>query len=141
MTYLGPKQLANFKPAKSERLAAKRQAPDKKRAQRPGNSEEHLAALRQCPCAITLKMPAGEVHHLKSGTNERGAGMRSSDRWGLPLSRAPHDEVERVGSRNETRWFQEHGIDSPIDLAHALWQASPDVERMTKIILKWKRTA
>lgn len=135
MTYLGDRKLGNFKPPKSKRLEAKRQKPAKKRAARLGNSDDHLAALRKCPCCITLQMPAGEVHHLKFGTNERGTGMKSSDRWGVPLSRKPHDEVERVGTHNEPRWFADHGIESPLDLAAALWNASPDVAAMTKIIL------
>lgn len=126
--------LANFKPSTTERLRAKSREKRAKRSERPGNSEEHLAALRKCPCAATLTMPAGEVHHLKFGTGERGTGMRSSDRWGVPLSRAPHDEIERVGSRNEHAKFAEWGISDPLGLAAALWSASPDVKRMTAII-------
>ena len=128
-----------FKPSPTERAKAKSQRSSRKRAAREGNDEKHLAALRKCPCVITLKVPAGEVHHLKSGTGERGVGMRSSDRWGVPLSRVPHDEVERIGSRNETAWFQRHGIDAPLDLASALYSASPDVARMTKIIIEAHR--
>lgn len=131
--------LGNFKPPKSTRIRARMRAPAEKRAARPGNSEAHLEALRKCPCIVTLKTPAGEVHHLKQGTGERGAGMRSSDRWGVPLSRTPHEQVERVGSRNEEKWFREHGIESVIDLAAALWAASPDVAKMTKIILAHRR--
>jgi hypothetical protein len=44
-------------------------------------------------------------------------------------------ELERESSRNEQAWFQRHGIDAPIDLAAALWNASPNVAAMTKIIL------
>ena len=33
---------------------------------------------------------------------------------------------------------KEFGIENPLDLAAALWSASPDVRRMTKIILEWK---
>jgi len=135
VTYFGEKQLGNFKPSKTARQKAKARKSSDKRAERPGNSEEHLAALRKCPCVITLRVPAGEVHHLKQGTNERGAGMRSSDKWGLPLAHGPHMELERESSRNEARWFERHGVDAPIDLAAALWAASPDVARMTKIIL------
>lgn len=131
--------LANFRPPKSERIKRKTKAAKVKREERPGNSEEHLAALRKCPCIATLKMPAGEVHHLKQGTGERGAGMRSSDRWGVPLSREPHDEIERVGSRNETAKLAEWGIKEAPDLADALWHASPDVRRMTAIIIEWRR--
>lgn len=130
MTYFGDRKIGNFKPTVTERIKAKRVDT---REDRDGNDNAHLAALRKCPCIVTGKMPAGEVHHLK-GTGERGMGMRSSDRWGVPLSHVPHMELERVGSRNEMKWFQERGIAAPLDLATALWNASPDIETMTKII-------
>jgi hypothetical protein len=135
MAYFGERKLGNFKTSKTTLLKAKTRKSNEKRAERPGNSEEHLEALRKCPCVISLRVPAGEVHHLKSGTGERGAGMRSSDKWGLPLAHAAHMELEREGSRNERAWFERHGIDAPLDLAAALWNASPNVALMTKIIL------
>ena len=136
MTYFGERKLANFKPSVSKRLAAKRKDT---REDREGNSNAHLEAIRKLPCCITLKMPAGEAHHLKAGTGERGAGMRSSDKWAVPICRAAHDEVERVGSRNEPAWFKDRGIAEPVELASALWGASPDVERMTKIVIAHRK--
>lgn len=127
--------LANFKPSRTKRLEDKRQKPAKKRAARPGNSLEHLDAIRKLPCVVTLKEPAGEAHHLKFGTNERGAGMRSTDKFALPLCRAAHESVERVGARNEPGWFRSHGIEAPLDLALALWKASPNITAMRKIII------
>lgn len=127
-----------FKPSATERIKAKSREKRERREERPGNSEEHLAALRKCPCVATLKVPAGEVHHLKLGTGERGTGRRSSDKWGLPITRGPHDEIERAGARNEHAKLAEFGIKDPLDLAAALWSASPDVRRMTAIILQWK---
>ena len=135
MTYLRDRILANFKPSRTARQKAKASKSSDKRADRPGNSEEHLVAIRKCPCVVTLRVPAGEAHHLKQNTGERGAGMRSSDKWALPLSHVPHMELERESSRNEAKWFERHGVDAPLDLAAALWAASPDVARMTKIIL------
>lgn len=128
--------LGNFRPSVSDRLAEK--ARDD-REDRDGNSKAHLAALRKCPCVATLRVPAGEVHHLKFKTGERGMARRSSDKWGIPLSRIPHDEIERVGSRNEHAKLKEWGIDDPLGLAMALWKASPDVPCMTKIIIAHKR--
>jgi hypothetical protein len=138
--YLRDKILGNFLPTRTTRQKAKASKSSEKRAERPGNSEEHLAALRKCPCVVTLRVPAGEVHHLKA-TGERGAGMRSSDKWGVPLSHVPHMELEREGSRNERRWFEKQGIAAPLDLAAALWKASPDVPTMTKIILAYRGKA
>lgn len=133
--------IGNFKPTATERIKAKSREKRERHDNRPGNSEEHLAALRKCPCIATLRVPAGEVHHLKFGTGERGMGQRSSDKWGVPLSRTPHDEIERVGARNEEAKLAEWGIENPRDLAAALWSASPDVKRMTAIILQWKGLA
>lgn len=135
MSYLGEKVVGNFKPPKSARVKAKIAKPRAKRAAREGNSDAHLEAIRKLPCCVTLRVPAGEAHHLKYGTGERGAGMRSSDRWAVPLSHGPHMELEAVGARNEPRWFKDYGIESPIDLAAALWAASPNIEAMTKIVL------
>lgn len=130
--------IGNFRPTQTERIKAKSREKRERHEERPGNSEEHLAALRKCPCVATLKMPAGEVHHLKFGTGERGTSRRSSDKWGLPITRGPHDEIERAGTRNEHAKLAEFGIANPLDLAAALWSASPDVRRMTAIILEWK---
>jgi hypothetical protein len=152
MAWLGEKVFGNFRPTVTERAKAKRMAPKDKRAKRPGNSEAHLAALRKCPCVVTLKVPAGEVHHLKMAAagQERGMGQRASDRFGLPLSRTPHDELESIGSRHEPRWFAERGVDEPIELAAALWAVRPAdnsekairmaVAAMTRIIVAHRRS-
>jgi hypothetical protein len=144
MAYLGEKVFGNFKPKRTERLKEKNRD---KHDDRDGNDSNHLAALRKCPCIVTLRVPAGEVHHLKSlgAGKERGVGRRASDRWGVPLSRSPHNAVEAVGSRNELRWFAENGVEDPHDLAAALWAVRPSngsakaikaaTEAMTKIII------
>lgn len=130
------RQLANFKPSRSERLKAKRNRDP--RADREGNSEAHLAAIRKLPCCIPGCNKVGcDPHHLKAGTGERGMALRSSDRFTVPLCRPHHDEVERISSRGEPAWFAKHGID-PINLAGALWAASPDAAAMTKIVLAHK---
>lgn len=131
-----PKVYGNFKPSKTEREKAKR---TRKSAQerREGNSDLHLAIMRQCPCVVSLKAPAGEIHHLKQGlaSKERGMGMRATDRWGLPLSHDLHMDLESYGSRRETEWFGLHGLVDPDILADSLWNIYPkDVETYTKVI-------
>lgn len=125
----------NFKARGLERRQHAREAPKKERA---GMSEAHLALIRQLPCAVTGKAPAGEAHHLKC-TGERGMSRRSSDRWAIPLRHDPHMELERQGSRNEVSWLQAHGIADPLALAEALWAASGNLERMTKIVRAHRR--
>jgi len=135
--------LANFRPSVTERDREKR---TRKSAQerREGNCEKYAALLRQCPCVVTLKMPAGQIHHLKAGParSERGVQMRATDRWALPMSYAAHIlGVETVGSRREHEWFREHGIADPYALAEALWNAPRDVAVMTRIILAHRERA
>lgn len=124
----------NQKPTKCGRLKERRtrkSAADR----REGMSKIHLAFVRNLPCCGCLAMPSGEAHHLKSGTGERGAGMRSTDRRAVPLCRHHHDEVERAGSRNEWGIFKQWGIADPLALADALWNASGDEPLGTKIII------
>ncbi|WP_072389746.1 hypothetical protein [Hyphomicrobium sp. CS1GBMeth3] len=111
---------------------------------RDGNSERHLEVLRQLPCVVTGQRPAGQVHHLKSGPAraERGAGMRATDKWGLPLSEEAHIRgVEKLGSRRELEWFRTNGIADPHGLAAALYAASPNLEQMERIIIAHRNGA
>src|SRR5688572_21199438 len=91
--------LNNQRPSLKDRAKKKPSAQER----REGNCEKHLALLRLCPCAVSLKMPAGEVHHLKSGLagKERGVGMRATDKWGIPLCHDVHMDLESHGSRRE----------------------------------------
>jgi hypothetical protein len=144
MAWLGEKVFGNFKTPVVDRLKEKHRD---KHDDREGNDSNHLAALRKCPCIVTLKMPAGEVHHLKSlgAGKERGVGRRASDRWGVPLSRIPHESLEAVGSRNELKWFAEHRLGDVHEIAAALWAVRPSdgsakaikmaTEAMTRIIV------
>lgn len=127
--------LANFRPSVTER-ERERRTRKSGAEKREGNSERHLDLLRQLPCCITGKTPAGEVHHLKGAAArlERGMGQRATDKWGVPLSRIPHDAVERIGSRHEHAWFRENGIADPYELAAALWQATGDLDRMRRVL-------
>lgn len=129
-----PRVLANFKPTRSVREKAKRIKPSAAE-KRDGMSDAHLAAIRKCPCVACLRVPAGEAHHLKHGTGERGAGMRSTDRWATPLCRTHHEDVERAGSRNEPAVFARWGVEDAMQLASDLWRASPSVPSMTRIVI------
>jgi hypothetical protein len=123
--------IGNFKPPRKDRGHKQSNAV----AERPGMSEEHCAAIRKCPCTACLKIPAGEIHHLKSQTGTRGMGIRSTDKFGVSLCRQHHDEIERSGTKNEAAKFQSWGIADVLDLAAGLWAVSPDVPKMTKVII------
>jgi hypothetical protein len=103
---------------------------------RDGMSDRHLAALRKCPCVACLAVGKSTVHHLKSGTKERGMSVRSTDKFGVPLCMADHEAVERAGTRNEVKLFQSWGVEDPHALALALWGAACDVPKMMKIVIE-----
>lgn len=72
-------------------------------------------------------------------TGVRGMGMRSPDRYAVPLCHDHHiNGVERVGSRNEIEWFAKRGVQA-LDLAAALWGSTGDLAKMTAIVVTNKR--
>lgn len=129
-----PPRIGNFKPVGVEK---KKQGNSKFREERKGMSEDHCKLIRQLPCTTCNRMPAGTVHHLKQNTGERGMGVRSTDKHGLPQCIFCHDEIENAGTKNETSWYLERGID-PIELAEALWKNTGDLARMTGIVIAHK---
>jgi hypothetical protein len=136
--------IGNFKPTTRARLKAKRTKSADKRRARPGNSDLHLTAIRLCPCIVTLRMPAGDPHHLQAETGERGMQQRSTDKWALPMRREYHDLLHKKGSKNELAQLADWGIEDPHGLAKALWAVRPEsskpavmrdaVAAMTRII-------
>lgn len=127
--------LANFR----ERGPKKRKNSEKYK-DRPGMSEKHLACIRQLPCCVCGRSGPNDPHHLKH-VGGRGTGLRAVDRWAVPMCRADHDTVEKIGSRNEVAWFKKNGVEDPGWLALALWAATGNVEQMVKIIAAHTRRA
>ena len=117
-----PPAIGIFKPSRYERERAKAGRGAEKRADREGNDEKHLAAIRKCPCAIPGCNKVGvDPHHLKCVPGNRGMGLRAPDRLAIPLCRFPHhEEAEKRGPRGEYAWFMSLGLD-PIALADALF--------------------
>lgn len=124
-----------FKPSPEERMKAKR-AKTTFREERPGMSPEHLALVRKLPCCVCLRTPCGEAHHLKDTPDkERGMSLRSSDKWAVPLCNEHHIHgVELAGTRNELKWLRDRGVEA-LSLAQALWKATGDLPKMTKIVI------
>ncbi len=117
-----------FKPTPAQKLKSKKA---KKKDKRHGMCEQHCENIRALPC-INCGESDSEIHHLKC-TGERGAGMRSTDKWGVPLCHECHiNGVEKTGSRNEINWFKDRGIYC-LDLASALWQNRHDLELMKNV--------
>jgi hypothetical protein len=126
--YLREKKLANFRDR-----APRPKHNSKAYKLRPGMSVDHLTRIRNLACCVCAKA-GGEAHHLKAGTGERGMGLRSTDKWSVPMCHTCHMEVERVGSRNEQAWFSVRGIYASL-LAMDLWGNTGDLRRMERVLV------
>jgi hypothetical protein len=125
------REYGNFKPSLRDRAKKRPSA----QMRREGNSEAHLACIRDLSCCVTGAPGPNDPHHLKDRlTHERGMGRRATDRWAVPLSRWKHDELENLGSRKEREWFRAHGIEDPLELANALFLATGDLVRMEAVL-------
>ena len=126
-----PQEQPNFKRPRKDRVHKQSNA----REERPGMSAAHCTAIRSLPCAACFKMPCGEIHHLKKDTGQRGMGLRATDRFGVPLCRVHHEEIERAGTKNEAAVFSSWGIADVQELAAGLWAASPDASKMLAVLI------
>lgn len=132
MTYLGqtPPPGSMLKEKREKRKRQKTPA-----EKRPGKHPEYLKLIRQLPCCVRNRMCDGpiEAHHLKAGV-ERGMGMKSEDRWTVPLCNYHHHQgVEKAGTKNEASWFQKRRID-PLTLASSLWANRHDISAMHAVL-------
>lgn len=113
-------------PSKGGKPAGRAKAPRKD----PERNDEHLEAIRQCPCVSCGRDPANEAAHLRMTSNEHSKqnamGKKPGDRWTTPLCHACHMSQHQIG---ETPFWANVGID-PFTLAHRLHGASPNVEAM-----------
>lgn len=135
MTFLGEKKLANFRKSRTE--GPQKHENSKTYQDRPGMSEAHLALIRKMPCTVCPKMPGGEAHHLKDTPDkDRGMGVRSTDKWAVPLCHEHHIHgVERAGTKNEHAWFKERGIENVVVLASDLWKITGNLPQMVKVLM------
>ena len=92
---------------------------------------KHIEMIRTLPSCISGLNPC-EAHHLKI-KQERGVGLRATDRWAVPLTHKEHMELERFGSRKEEEWFKSRNVRC-YELANALWGARGFRDIMLKIL-------
>lgn len=102
---------------------------------RHGMSESHLDNVRQCCCLICGSDVVDAHHLMRSG--ERGAGMKSPDKYAVPLCNDLNTghHLGRNGPHahgDEDCWFAEHGLDGRA-IAASLWRARGDLEAMRRI--------
>jgi hypothetical protein len=78
--------------------------------------KEHRRFVAQQPCLICGRQPC-DAHHLRFAQS-RGLGQKVSDEFTVPLCRAHHRELHRVGK--ELDWWRRSGIE-PASVARKLW--------------------
>jgi hypothetical protein len=79
-------------------------------------NKEHLRFVVQQPCLVCGRTPS-DPHHLRF-MQPRALGRKVSDEFVVPLCRAHHRDVHRVGA--ERTWWRQAGID-PLKAARGLW--------------------
>lgn len=97
--------------------------------------EAHLNYIRGLPCTICGNPIETEAAHIRfadarAGKPITGMGTKSDDLFALPLCNRHHAEQHQMGER---QFWKRYAID-PIFVALALWSATGDHERGTKIV-------
>src|ERR1700730_9474575 len=77
----------------------------------------HLRFVAQQTCVLCGRKPA-EAHHIRFA-QPRALARKSGDEFTVPLCRAHHRAVHRVG--DEKAWWQQAGVD-PLKVARKLWK-------------------
>src|SRR6516165_4104065 len=66
-------------------------------------SPRHLKNVRELPSCLSGRTPC-HPHHLMI-KDERGVGMKATDRWVIPLTWDEHAELHTHGSKEHDTWF------------------------------------
>jgi hypothetical protein len=97
-------------------------------------NREHLRYVAQQACLICGRKQS-DPHHLRY-LQPRALGRKASDEFAVPLCRAHHRAVHRVG--DEQAWWTAAGID-PVKVARQLWRQTrlddPQVHRQAGLAL------
>lgn len=113
-----------------------RAVPTGQREPRDGMSTSHLAMVRLLPC-LACGASGCEAHHLLLADPTRGMSRKAADRWAIPVDRACHAEIHRLGY--DEAMFTAMGIDARA-VASALWAARGDQDRMERIVFRARQT-
>ena len=76
----------------------------------------HLRFVATQPCLVCGRLPS-DAHHVRF-SEPRALGCKVSDEFTVPLCRAHHQWLHRVG--DEQGWWKDIGID-PLPIAQQLW--------------------
>ncbi|TDE17675.1 DUF968 domain-containing protein [Dyadobacter psychrotolerans] len=78
-----------------------------------------LHFLRSLPCLCSGRMGQVTAHHLLD-TGLRGMGLKSPDRYAIPLDWKIHDALHRAG--DETMFLAGYGITDAMDIADQFYE-------------------
>jgi hypothetical protein len=92
---------------------------------------QHLAFVRQLPCAACGKPAPSEAAHVRTGT-DGGAGVKPGDRYAVPLCTACHAKQHRIG---ELTFWSALRID-PLNVALRLWTVSADLKAGERTVFR-----
>jgi hypothetical protein len=101
----------------------------------------HLQAIRKLPClrcGVEGFTEAAHVRMTNSAANKRsGLGVKPDDRWTVPLCAGCHqrdpDSQHNVG---ELTFWHHVGL-NPLLVCEALHKASPDIEAMRAVVVRF----
>lgn len=103
----------------------KRERMGVERLEKPRSIPGYLKWVRGCVCCIPgCGQGPIEAAHIRAGVpneDKGGMGLKSRDKWAVPLCAAHHREQHQVG---EITFWQSRNID-PIATARRYWNAWP----------------
>ncbi|HWW46273.1 MAG TPA: hypothetical protein VNZ94_00340 [Xanthobacteraceae bacterium] len=102
---------------------------------------EHLDAIRQCPCINPgcRRDPAGVAAHVRfacaeTGKPQTGMQTKPDDAWTLPLCPQCHTDAPDAQHKGaEIAFWNRIGVE-PLKACMALYDASPNVEHMRSVV-------
>lgn len=69
----------------------------------------YLKYVRQTPC-LACESPYPSAHHIQR-VGEKGMGLKSSDKWAVPLCHRCHMDLHQ-GGVDEMMWWALKGVDA-----------------------------
>lgn len=140
-----PQVIGNFRKTPTELRKSKKPS---RQLRREGNDPKHLAFVRKLPCALCGSRVYVQAHHLKQGTGERSFGMKSTDRWTIPLCSAAgrrldrcHLMIELEPSTKEQDVCARYGLIDPRRLALDLFANTSNLKHGARAILRHRSYA
>lgn len=107
---------------------------------------DHLELVKKLPCSVN-GCGRGEIdpHHLMKPEGVFRGGMKSEDRYTIPLCRWHHtlgpEAVHRKGSGDYEGYLMKAWNIPGRELADALWAVRGDLEAMERVAFRFRQAA